>query len=62
MSQGIGLPHPYPVCHLYVYCEERSDGAISLPEEPPRERRDCRPALAMTKPTLMKPEDLTFEG
>jgi len=38
-----GVPDPYPVCHR----EERSDVAISLPEETPLPSRDCHAALAM---------------
>ena len=33
---------------MRTHCEERSDGAVSLPEEPPGLGRDCHAALAMT--------------
>ena len=42
--QVLKAAHAYPVCHR----EERSDVAISLPEERPLQQRDCRAPLAMT--------------
>gem|GEM_PF-1608918 len=38
------VPHPYPFCHR----EERSDVAISFPQQRSLPQRDCRASLAMT--------------
>ena len=46
-SKSTGAPsrsHAYPACHR----EERSDVAISSPEEWSIQQRDCRASLAMT--------------